>query len=78
MRLLLVDTHPVVRIGLAACLRDAFQEIEIAEAASGEDALVQVSKSIPHLTLMGIGLPGISGLETTRRLRQRMPQFKVL
>jgi len=81
MRLLLVDAHPLVRMGLAACLRDAFQEIEIAEAASGEDALVQVSKSIPHLTLMGLDLPGISGLETTRRLRQRLPQlpqFKVL
>jgi len=78
MRVLLVDAHPVVRMGLATCLRDTFQEIEIAEAASGEDTLIQVSKSIPNLTIMGIGLPGISGLETTRRLRQRLPQFKVL
>jgi len=79
MRLLLVDAHPVVRIGLMALLREGFhQQVEINESASGEDALHQVSKSIPHLTLMEIGLPGISGIETTRRLRQRLPQFKVL
>jgi len=80
MRLLLVDAHPVVRLGAMALLRDGHlpQEVEISEAASGEDALHQVSKSIPHLTLMEIALPGISGLETTRRLRQRLPQFKVL
>jgi len=51
---------------------------EISEVGTGEDALHHVSKTIPHLTMMGIGLPGISGLETTRRLRQRLPQFKVL
>jgi len=79
MRLLLVDAHPVVRLGLMTLLRDALhQEVEIHEVASGEDALHQVSKSIPHLTLMEIGLPGISGIETARRLRQRLPQFKVL
>jgi len=78
MRLLLVDAHPVVRMGLAALLRDEFQNVEIAEVDTGEEALHQVSKSIPHLTVMGIALPGISGLETTRRLRQRLPQFKVL
>jgi len=78
MRLLLVDSHPVLRMGLASLLRGAFQEVEITEADTGEDALHQVSKGIPHLTVMGIALPGISGLETTRRLRQRLPQFKVL
>jgi len=78
MRILLVDAHPVVRVGLSALLHDAFPEAEIAEAGSGEDAVLQVSKSIPHLSIMSLVLPGISGLETTRRLRQRLPQFKVL
>jgi len=78
MRLLVVDAHPVVRLGLTALLRDAFGEVEIAGVGSGEDALQHISKSIPHLTVMGVALPGISGLETARRLRQRLPQFKIL
>lgn len=78
MRILLVDDHPVVRLGCAGLLRAALPEVEIVEAASGEDALALVQNSIPHLVLMDVGLPGISGLETTRRLRQRLPQLRVL
>ncbi|MCY1290384.1 Transcriptional activator protein ExaE [compost metagenome] len=78
MKVLLVDDHAVVRLGCAGLLRAALPEVEIAEAASGEEALAQVQASIPNLVLMDIGLPGISGLEATRRLRQRLPQLRVL
>ncbi|MBU2013334.1 MAG: response regulator transcription factor, partial [Gammaproteobacteria bacterium] len=48
------------------------------EAASGEQALEQVQESIPSLVVLDLGLPGISGLETCRRLRQRLPLLPVL
>jgi len=52
--------------------------VDISEAGSGEEALLGVQQSLPHLLLMDFHLPGISGLETTRRLRQRLPGLRVL
>ena len=78
MNILLVDDHAVVRQGYASLLRALLPAIEVREAASGEEALSRVQEALPHLVIMDFGLPGISGLETTRRLRQRLPQLRVL
>jgi DNA-binding NarL/FixJ family response regulator len=78
MRILLVDDHAVVRQGYASLLAALLPEIELDEAGSGEEALQQVQVRIPGLVVLDIGLPGISGLETCRRLRQRLPQLPVL
>ena len=78
MNILLVDDHAVVRQGYASLLRALLPAIEVREAASGEEALSRVQEAVPNLVNMDFGLPGISGLETTRRLRQRLPQLRVL
>ncbi|QXH65608.1 response regulator transcription factor [Pseudomonas asgharzadehiana] len=78
MNILLVDDHAVVRQGYASLLRAVLPAVEVREAASGEEALSRVQEAVPHLVIMDFGLPGISGLETTRRLRQRLPQLRVL
>ena len=78
MNILLVDDHAVVRQGYASLLRALLPAVEVREAASGEEALNRVQEALPHLVIMDFGLPGISGLETTRRLRQRLPQLRVL
>ncbi|MGF0238422.1 response regulator [Rhodococcus sp. IEGM1300] len=78
MNILLVDDHAVVRQGYASLLRALLPAIEVREAASGEEALTKVQEALPHLVIMDFGLPGISGLETTRRLRQRLPQLRIL
>ena len=78
MKILLVDDHAVVRHGYASLLSASLPEVEIAQASSGEDALQCMPTVNPHLVIMDIGLPGISGLETCRRLRQRLPQLSVL
>ncbi|WP_455885396.1 response regulator [Pseudomonas spelaei] len=78
MNILLVDDHAVVRQGYASLLRALLPTIEVREAASGEEALSRVQEAVPHLVIMDFGLPGISGLETTRRLRLRLPQLRVL
>ena len=78
MKILLVDDHAVVRQGYASLLRAVLPEVQVSEACDGEQALAQVQLEIPSLIIMDIGLPGISGLETLRRLRQRLPQIRVL
>lgn len=78
MNILLVDDHAVVRQGYASLLRVLMPDLQVREAATGEEALSQVQEQVPHLVIMDFGLPGISGLETTRRLRQRLPQLRVL
>jgi DNA-binding NarL/FixJ family response regulator len=78
MNILLVDDHAVVRQGYASLLRALLPAMEVREAATGEDALIRVQEAVPNLVIMDFGLPGISGLETTRRLRQRLPQLRVL
>lgn len=78
MNILLVDDHAVVRLGYASVLRGLLPTVDVREAASGEEALARVHEAVPNLVIIGFGLPGISGLETTRRLRQRLPQLRVL
>ena len=78
MKILLVDDHAVVRQGYASLLKALLPEVSVSEAESGEQALQQVQESIPNLVVLDLGLPGISGLETCRRLRQRLPLLPVL
>jgi len=78
IKLLLVDSHAIIRLGCISALSTALPQADFSEAATGEEALLQVQQSIPHLLLMDFYLPGISGLETTRRLRQRLPGLHVL
>ncbi|WP_367597655.1 response regulator [Pseudomonas fulva] len=78
MNIVLVDDHAVVRQGYASLLRAVLPAMEVREAASGEEALARVQEQVPNLVIMDFGLPGISGLETTRRLRQRLPQLRIL
>ncbi|SPO69082.1 response regulator transcription factor [Pseudomonas sp. JV241A] len=78
MAILLVDDHPMLRLGLASALQQGLEGMAIIEAASGEEALHKVGEQLPGLVIMDFDLPGISGLETTRRLRQRLPQLRVL
>ncbi len=78
MKILLVDDHAVVRQGYAALLRVLLPAAEVIEACDGEQALTRALETPPSLVIMDVGLPGISGLETARRLRQRLPQLRVL
>jgi len=78
MHILIVDDHAVVRQGYASLLRALLPQVQVREAASGEEALASVQEEIPQLVIMDFGLPGISGVETTRRLRQRLPQLRIL
>ena len=78
IRLLLVDDHEIVRAGLRM-LFSAEPEVEIiGEASSGEEAIVAVQDLGPDVVLMDVGMPGIGGVEATRRIKVSHPQIAVL
>lgn len=78
MQILIVDDHAVVRQGYASLLAALLEDVTVSEAASGEEALQCVLREPPDLLILDVGLPGISGLETARRLLARQPQLRVL
>lgn len=68
IRILLVDDHALLRAGLRALLEET-PEIEVlGEAASGEEAVSKVAELRPDVVLMDLTMPGIGGLEATRRI----------
>lgn len=78
VKVLLVDDHELVRTGIRRLLDD-FADIEvIAEAESGEEAITLVRVHRPQVVLMDVNMPGIGGLEATRKLTQIDPNVKVI
>jgi NarL family two-component system response regulator LiaR len=78
IRILLADDHPVVRHGLQVLLQDQ-QGIEvIGEAADGQEAVEQAGRLLPHVVLMDLVMPGMDGIEATRRIVTKYPKIGVL
>jgi len=73
---LVVDDEPDVRAVLAEFIR--VKGYDVREADGGEDALIQVEESCPDLVLLDLGMPGLSGIETLRRLKAENPQAGVI
>jgi len=78
IRLLIVDDHEIVRVGLREILAD-YPSIEIAgEAGSGETAMRLNREVWPDVVLLDICMPGLSGLETTVRLKKARPELGII
>jgi NarL family two-component system response regulator LiaR len=78
IRVMLVDDHAVVRSGLGAFLM-AFDDLElVAEANSGEQALLLCQENRPDVVLMDLVMPGMDGAAATRALRERCPEVQVI
>jgi len=78
IRLLLVDDHAIVRSGLRL-LFQAEEDMEIVgEAGSGSKALEFVETLQPDLVIMDVAMPGMSGIEATRRIKEISPSTAVL
>jgi DNA-binding NarL/FixJ family response regulator len=78
LHLLLVDDHAVVRTGYRRLLEQADPDWSVAEAATGEAAYRMFAQQRFDVVVMDISLPGMSGLETLRRMRARTPGTRVL
>lgn len=78
LKILLVDDHEVVRLGLKALLSRHSQFDVVAEAGSASEAIEKVARYQPDVVVMDIRLPGKSGIEATREIVQQYPSTKVI
>jgi DNA-binding NarL/FixJ family response regulator len=67
LRVVLVDDHPMVRAGLRAVLEHLGGVQVVGEAGTGEDAVATVTEVAPDVVVMDLAMPGMSGIEATRR-----------
>jgi DNA-binding NarL/FixJ family response regulator len=77
LRLVLADDHPFYRQGLVRILEDSGFEV-VAEVSNGRDAINATEETAPDVVVMDLNMPGLSGLEATRQLTERMPASRVL
>ena len=78
IKVLIVDDHALVRMGIRRLLEDLAGVTVVADAESGEQALALVKQHNPDVVLLDMKMPGIDGWEVTRRLKKSNPQSKVI
>ncbi|MCL4271230.1 MAG: response regulator transcription factor [Anaerolineales bacterium] len=77
-RILLVDDHDIVRLGLMTLLNDQPDMEVIGEASTAAEAVRQAEDLSPDVILMDIRLPGEGGIEATRQVTTKFPKVKVV
>lgn len=78
LRILIADDHPLVRSGMRALLQTEEDLEVVGEAATGEEAVTQAATLQPDVIVMDLRMPGISGIEATRRILQMNPHIRIL
>jgi DNA-binding NarL/FixJ family response regulator len=76
--ILIVDDHPIMRVGIAAIIRQSSEMKVIGYAGSGEEAIVQYERLRPDIVLLDLHLPGIDGVETLNRIRAIQPFARII
>ena len=78
MRILITDDHAVVRKGLLQILRDDFKKAEFVEAGNATEALDRIRKENWDIVVLDITMPGRSGLEALKEIKEARPKLPVL
>ena len=78
IRVMVADDHDLVRSGISRMLGDVQGIKVVAQAASGEEAVDCYREFAPDVTLMDIRMPGIGGLEATRKICQINPHARII
>lgn len=78
IKVVLVEDDALFRLGLGVAIRNQPELELLAEVEDGESALVVVAEQRPDLVLLDLGLPGLGGHETLRRLKRDHPGVRVL
>ncbi len=78
IKIMIVDDHEVVRLGLISLLEQNSQYELVAQSENAMDAIKKVEKYRPDIVLMDIRLPGMSGSEACEQICKRFPETKVI
>lgn len=78
IQVIVVDDHDLVRMGLVRLLGDADGIEVIRQGASGEDAIRLAKEHEPDVILMDVRMPGIGGIEATRKIHRQFPDIKII
>jgi DNA-binding NarL/FixJ family response regulator len=78
IRVMLVDDHDLFRRGLELVLRDELDLEIVGEAGDGLAAIERATELQPDVVLMDVRMPGVGGIEATRRIRNALPATKVV
>jgi DNA-binding NarL/FixJ family response regulator len=78
IRIVLADDHAVVRQGFRQFLEEAGDIEVVAEAEDGAEAIQLVESHLPDVAVVDIRMPEVTGVEATRRIKERFPQVRVL
>lgn len=78
IRVMLADDHKIMRQALRALLEREKGIDVVAEAGEGGEVVKLAAKSAPDIVVMDIGMPGLNGIEATKRLLARQPAVKVI
>ena len=78
IRIMLVDDHDLFRAGVRSILQAQDGMVVVGEYANGEDAVNAVRTEAPDLILMDVNMPGIGGVEATRKILKIAPNTRVI
>ncbi len=78
IRVVLVDDHDLFRAGVRSILQAQDGMVVVGEYSNGEDAVAAVRVESPDLVLMDVNMPGIGGVEATRKILQVAPDVRVI
>jgi DNA-binding NarL/FixJ family response regulator len=78
IKVLLVDDHTLVRAGLKRVLEEAPDIDVVAEASNGTSALTEFARAVPDVVILDISMPGMDGLETTKKMINEHPDARIL